>query len=66
MLDPKKKIAISYANPYSLEIYEGIVPTKINAYSIDTFTQKAVVKVLTGELEATATSPVKLNNPMLK
>ncbi len=66
MTDPHKRIAISYANPYSLEIYEEIVPTKINAYSIDTFTQKAVVKVLTGELEATALSPVKLNCDALK
>jgi len=66
MLDPHKRIAISYANPYSLEIYEGIVPTKINAYSIDTFSQKAVVKVLTGELQATAESPVKLNRDELK
>lgn len=66
MLDPKKKIAISYANPYALDIYEAIVPTKINAYSIDTFSQKAVVKVLTGELEATAKSPVKLNREELR
>lgn len=66
MLDPKKRIAISYANPYALEIYEGIVPTKINAYSIDTFSQKSVVKILTGELQATAESPVRLNRDELK
>ncbi len=66
MLDPRKRIAISYANPYTTEIYEEIVPTKINAYSIDTFSQKAVVKVLTGELQATAKSPVKLHRDELK
>ena len=66
MFDPYKRIAISYANPYSLGIYEESVPTKINAYSVDTFTQKAVVKVLTGELQATAESPVKWESDMLK
>ncbi|MCQ2188544.1 MAG: hypothetical protein MJZ00_01325 [Paludibacteraceae bacterium] len=33
---------------------------------VDTFTQKAVVKLLTGELEATAESPVKWESDMLK
>lgn len=66
MLDPKKRIAISYANPYVLDIYEGIVPVKINAYSCDAFTQRAVVKALCGEIPFTGVSPIKLNREELK
>lgn len=66
MIDPNKRIAISYANPYMNEMYQEIVPTKINAYSCDTFTQKAVVKALCGEIPFQGVSPVKLNRDELK
>jgi hypothetical protein len=35
----------------------------INAYSPDLNTQKAVVRLLTGEIKATGKSPVNLNRP---
>lgn len=66
MTDPNKRIGISFANPYVLDIYEEICPLKINAYSVDAFTQKAVVKALCGEIPFTAQSPVKLNPDALK
>jgi len=66
MTDPSKRIAISYANPYTLDIYEAMSPVKINAYSIDAFTQKAVVKALCGEIPFVGKSPVKLNRDELK
>lgn len=66
MTDPGKRIAISYANPYTLDIYEALSPVKINAYSIDPFTQKAVVRALCGEIPFVGSSPVKLNPDALK
>lgn len=66
MTDPSKRIAISYANPYSLDIYEALAPVKINAYSIDAFSQKAVVRALCGEIPFVGVSPVKLNPDALK
>ena len=66
MLDPDKRISISYANPYVLGVYEEICPVKINAYSVDAFTQKAVVKALCGEIPFTGVSPVRLDREELK
>lgn len=66
MTDPAKRIAISYANPYTIDIYEALSPVKINAYSIDAFTQTALVRALCGEIPFTGVSPVKLNPDALK
>lgn len=66
MTDPSKRIGISFANPYVLEIYEEICPLKINAYSVDAFTQRAVVKALCGEIPFSGKSPIKLNREELK
>lgn len=66
MTDPSKRIAISFANPYTLDIYEALAPVKINAYSIDAFSQKAVVRALCGEIPFVGVSPVKLNPDALK
>lgn len=66
MTDPKKRIAISYSNPFLNDCYEGVAPVKVNAYSIDPFTQTAVVRALCGEIPFTAHSPVKLNPDALK
>ena len=54
-----KTVVISYGSPY---IHHEVpaVPACINAYSPDSHTQKAVVKLLQGEIEATGTSPVDL------
>jgi beta-N-acetylhexosaminidase len=48
------------------EFYEGVVPLKVNAYSCDTFSQRAVVKALCGEIPFVGKSPVKLNPEELK
>lgn len=54
--------AISFGNPF--HIYEfPRVPVYINAYSHDESSQKAVLKVLTGELKPIGKSPVDLNRP---
>ena len=66
MTDPSKRIGISFANPYVLEVYEEICPLKINAYSIDAFSQRAVVKALCGEIPFSGKSPIKLNREELK
>ncbi|MBO4530248.1 MAG: glycoside hydrolase family 3 protein [Paludibacteraceae bacterium] len=66
MTDPSKRIGISFANPYVLEVYEEICPLKINAYSIDAFSQRAVVKALCGEIPFSGESPIKLNREELK
>ena len=66
MTNPAKRICISFANPYVMDIYEEMSPVKINAYSVDAFTQKAVVKALCGEIPFEGKSPVKLNREELK
>ena len=66
MLDINKRIAVSYSNPFLTEFYEGVVPLKVNAYSCDTFSQRAVVKALCGEIPFVGKSPVKLNPEELK
>ena len=55
-------VFVSYGSPYHL--YEmPHLPLVINAYSPDLNTQKAVVRLLTGEIKATGKSPVNLNRP---
>jgi hypothetical protein len=66
MLDPNKRIAVSYSNPYLVNFYEEIASMKVNAYSCDSFSQRAVVKALCGEIPFTGKSPVKLNPEELK
>jgi len=62
MIPFEKIIAISYSNPYYVNFYCDDAPIRINAYSIDKFTQKAVVDALTGEIPFKGTTPVELNN----
>lgn len=66
MIPFEKIIAISYSNPYYVNYYLDYAPIKINAYSMDKFSQKAVVDALTGTIPFTGTSPVVLDNPMMK
>ncbi len=55
-------ILVSYGSPYI--IYETPhMPFAINAYSHDSKMPKAVLRVLTGDLVATGTSPVNLEAP---
>lgn len=55
-------VFVSYGSPYHL--YEmPDLPLVINAYSSDLNTQKAVLRVLTGERQATGQSPVDLDSP---
>lgn len=64
---PKEKvIGVSFSNPYYNKYYLNKNSVLINAYSSDEWMQKAVVKVLMGELQPTATSPVNLDNPIMK
>jgi beta-N-acetylhexosaminidase len=64
---PKNKIiGISFSNPYYNTFYLKNTPLLINAYSSDENMQRAVVKVLTGEIKATAKSPVNLYNDLMK
>ncbi len=66
MLPPEQIIAVSYSNPYYVNFYFENASIRINAYSIDDFSQKAVVDALTGEIEFKGTTPVKLDHEMLK
>jgi len=66
MLPQEKIIAISYSNPYYVNYYFDNASIRINAYSIDTFTQKAVVDALTGVIPFKGTSPVKLDHKVLR
>jgi len=64
---PKDKvIGISFSNPYYNTFYLEPNPLLINAYSSDPFMQKAVVRLLMGEIKATATSPVELYHPNMR
>jgi len=57
-------VFVSYGSPYLL--YEmPHLPLVINAYSPDRNTQNAVLRLLTGEIEATGKSPVDLDSPYL-
>ena len=66
MIPQEKIIAISYSNPYYANFYFDNAAIRINAYSIDSFSQKAVVEALTGAIEFKGTSPVKLNHEIMK
>ncbi len=66
MLPKEQMIAISYSNPYYLKYYFQHIPVLINAYSSDEFTQEAIVKALTGEIPFKGTSPVNLDQEILK
>jgi beta-N-acetylhexosaminidase len=55
-------VFVSYGSPY--HIYDmPHLPLVINAYSPDLNTQNAVLRLLTGEIEATGKSPVDLEGP---
>lgn len=66
MLPEEKLIAISYSNPYYVNLYFENAPIKINAYSIDEFSQNAVIEALTGVIPFRGKSPVKLNHKILE
>lgn len=66
VLPKDKVISVSFSNPYYNTFYLGTNPLLINAYSRDAFMQKAVAKILMGETEATAKSPVELYNPLMR
>ena len=66
MLPQEEIIAISYSNPYYVNFYFDNASIRINAYSIDEFSQKAVVDALTGEINFKGTSPVKLDHEIMK
>ena len=66
MLPQDKIIAVSYSNPYYVNFYFENAFIGINAYSLDKFSQKAVVDALTGSIFFKGTSPVKLEHDILK
>lgn len=66
MLPQDQIIAVSYSNPYYVNFYFENAYIAINAYSLDTFSQKAVVRALTGEIPFKGTSPVNLKHEVLK
>lgn len=61
-----KVIGVSFSNPYYNTFYLEPNPVLINAYSSDEYMQRAVVKVLMGELEPKGISPVNLFHPIMK
>lgn len=64
---PKDKIiGVSFSNPYYNKYYLSKAPVLINAYSSDAFMQKAVVRTLMGEITPVGTSPVNLDNDLMK
>ena len=66
MFPPEKIIAVSYSNPYYVKLYFEEAFIGINAYSLDRFSQKAVVDALTGCIPFKGVSPVKLEHDILK
>jgi beta-N-acetylhexosaminidase len=66
MLPKNKVISVSFSNPYYNTFYLSSTPLLINAYSRSAYMQRAVVKVLMGDVKATATSPVDLHNPIMR
>lgn len=66
MLPTEKIIAISYSNPYYVNLYFENAPIKLNAYSLDECTQIAVVEALVGKIPFVGISPVKLNHRELE
>ena len=65
MIPFEKTIGISYSNPYYVNYYMDNAPIRINAYSMDEHSQKAVIDVLTGAIEAKGTSPVNVDNRVM-
>jgi len=64
---PKDKvIGISFSNPYYNTFYLEPNPLLINAYSSDDYMQKAVVRILMGEIEPKGITPVNLYNDLMK
>jgi beta-N-acetylhexosaminidase len=55
-------VFVSYGSPYHLYEMPNL-PLVINAYSPDLNTQKAVLRLLVGEIKATGKSPVNLDSP---
>ncbi|WP_159949405.1 glycoside hydrolase family 3 protein [Polaribacter septentrionalilitoris] len=66
MLPQDKIIAVSYSNPYYVNFYFENAYIRINAYSLDKFSQKAVVDALTGAIPFKGTTPVQLEHDILK
>jgi len=66
MVNPEKIIAVSYSNPYYVNFYFENAYAKVNAYSLDKFSQKAVVDALTGKILFKGKSPVKLDHEIMK
>jgi len=66
MIPQEKIIAISYSNPYYVNYYFDHASIRINAYSLDDFTQKAVVDALTGTIPFKGKSPVQLEFEFMK
>jgi len=63
MIKHEKMIAVSYGNPVYPYYYLDKAPIKVNAYSSDPFSQKAVVDALVGRIHFSGTTPVRLNDP---
>ena len=66
MLPQSKIIAVSYSNPYYVNFYFENAYIGVNAYSLDKFSQKAVVDALTGTIPFKGATPVKLQHDILK
>lgn len=66
MMNQKKVIGVSFSNPYYVKFYMDRCPSLINVYSSDEFSQKALVKAITGEIPFKGTSPVELTNEVLQ
>ncbi|RUA08905.1 MAG: glycoside hydrolase family 3 protein, partial [Flavobacteriia bacterium] len=66
MLPPEKIIAVSYSNPYYVNFYFDNASIRINAYSLDEYSQKAVVDAITGVIPFKGTSPVKLDHKIMR
>ena len=61
-LEHPNLVLVSYGSPYV--VYDmPHMPCVLNAYSPDHNMQSAALRVLTGDLEATGTSPVNLEAP---
>ena len=66
MIPQEKIIAISYSNPYYVNFYFDNASIRINAYSIDSFSQKAVVDALTGTIPFKGKTPVVLDHDFMR
>ena len=66
MLPFDKIISVSFGNPFYVNYFTDTAPIRVNAYSLDPFTQKAVVDGLLGKIPFVGTSPVRLENDILK